>query len=39
MLIIFGYRYFKKFVDGYFGIFKGVVEFFRSMFYIVLYNR
>uniref|UniRef100_K1PEP1 Uncharacterized protein n=1 Tax=Magallana gigas TaxID=29159 RepID=K1PEP1_MAGGI len=39
MSIIFGYRYFKKSADGYLGIFKGVVELFRSMFYTVSHNR
>lgn len=39
MSIIFGYKYFKKSADGYLGIFKGVVELFRSMFYTVTHNR
>lgn len=39
MSIIFGYRYFNKSADGYLGIFKGVVELFRSMFYTVTHNR
>lgn len=39
MSIIFGYRYFHKSADGYLGIFKGVVELFRSMFYTVSHNR
>nr|XP_034307957.1 uncharacterized protein LOC105340078 isoform X3 [Crassostrea gigas]XP_034307961.1 uncharacterized protein LOC105340078 isoform X3 [Crassostrea gigas] len=37
--VIFGYKYFKKSADGYLGIFKGVVELFRSMFYTVTHNR
>lgn len=37
--IIFGYRYFKKSADGNLGIFKGVLELFRSMLHTISHNR
>lgn len=37
--IIFGYRYFKKSADGNLGIFKGVLQLFRSMLHSISHNR
>lgn len=39
LFIIFGYRYFKQFDDGYLGIFKGILEFFKNILYMFLNNR